>query len=247
MLLRRIGLALVAVSVVVFAVTFLHLATGNVPSSCSGHKCLEGENRWVLALPGSIFGFVGGVLMAAYAGKGYGRASGPRTFDEVRAGTYAVAEHPEKANARPVNRWTRAWRNVFGYTAAGELFLAALFFVVGSRVEDEAGGAYFTGTVLGGIGLVFAYVGWRAANKDRLHEEGIEGTARILSVTQSGLWMNNNPVIVLDLAVTLPNEPTYEVRHRETVPQVMLGALTQGGSLTVRVNPHNPSDFIVVW
>jgi hypothetical protein len=37
------------------------------------------------------------------------------------------------------------------------------------------------------------------------------------------------------------------VRHRETVPQVLLGRLTDGSTLPVRVDPKDPSHLIVVW
>jgi hypothetical protein len=247
MLLRRAGLVCIPVAVVLFAVTFLHLATSGASGSCYGSDCLRGEGRWDLLLPGSIFLFVGGLMMAAYSGRGLGRTQGPRSFDEVRTGATTLPAPSKTGTVRPVPRWTKAWRNAFGYTAAGELFLGVMFFVVGVKQPDGRGGAFFTGGVLGGIGLVFAWLGWRMAAKDALHETGLKGTARILSVRQTGMWMNNNPVVVLDLAVSVPDEPTYEVRHRETVPVVALGRLAQGDELDVRVDKRNPSDLIVLW
>jgi hypothetical protein len=220
----------------------------DTPSSCYGSNCLRGENRWVLLMPGSIFLFVGGVIMASFAGRGLGRTIGPRSFDEVRSGAAAVLPRRTTTGpARPVPRWTKAWRNAYGYTAAGELFLGGLFLVGGIKVPDARGGAFFTGGLLAAIGLLFGYLGWRMTGKDKLHETGLEGSARILSILQTGMFMNNNPVVVLDLAVTVPDEPTYEVRHREVVPQVALGRLTQGDTLEVRVDRRNPSDLIVLW
>jgi hypothetical protein len=59
--------------------------------------------------------------------------------------------------------------------------------------------------------------------------------------------LNNNPVTVLDLSIRVDGHPAYEVRHRETVPQIAIGRLTNGETLPVRVNPDKPSDFIVAW
>jgi len=247
MLLRRIGGVMVAVAVVLFAITFLHTMSYETPSACYGSDCLHGENRWVLLMPGSIFLFLGGVLLATFAGRGLGKTVGPRSFDEVRAGNATLPPPAKTGPSRPVPRWTRAWRNAFGYTAAGEIFLGTLFIIGGIKVPDARGGAFFTGGVLAGIGVLFAYIGWRMSGKDALHETGLKGKARILSILQTNMWLNNNPVVVLDLAVTVPNEPTYEVRHREVVPQVALGRLTQGDSLDVRVDKRNPSDLIVLW
>src|SRR5207244_5777857 len=61
--LRRIGIVLTVGGVVLFVISFLHIVTGNVPSECGGAECLRGENRWLLALPASVFAFVGGVIM----------------------------------------------------------------------------------------------------------------------------------------------------------------------------------------
>lgn len=248
MTLRRFGLALVAVAVVLFTVTFFHLVTApDVPSSCYGADCLHGENRWVLALPGSILLFMSGVFTASFAGRGMGKTVGPRSFDEVRAGNTTLPA-PAEARDRPVPAWTRTWRNAIGYTALGEIFLGSVFVIAGLKVHGEgSGGAYFTGGLLIAVGLVLAYASWRVHNKDRLHENGLAGTARILRMQQTGIWMNNNPLVVLDLDVSVPDEPTYQVRHREVVPQIALGRLTQGGSLQVRVDPHKPSDLIVLW
>lgn len=246
--LRRVGLVAVAIAVVMFAVTFFHLVTSpDIPSTCYGSDCLHGENRWVLALPGSIFLFMAGVFTAAFSGQGMGKTAGPASFDEVRAGHTTLPEDTPR-RTRPVSRWTRTWRNALGYTALGELFLGSLFVVAGLKVHGEgSGGAYFTGGLLIALALVLGYVSWRVNGKDMLHETGLAGTARILRMTQTGIWMNNNPLVSLDMEVSLPNLPPYEVRHREVVPQVALGRLTQGDELQVRVNPHKPTDLIVLW
>jgi hypothetical protein len=245
-MLRRVAQAVAVASVLLFVVTFVRLVNGDVPSSCIGSDCLHGTNRWVLAVPGSILLFVASVLTASFTKTGMGRPQGPRTWAEVDSGAAALA--PVRPDPPPpTKRWTRSWRNIYGATAGGELLLAALFVYGGIAEPDSRGGAFFTAAILGSLGLGIGYAGWRMAGKDKLHETGLRGTARLLSVRQTGMWMNNNPVVVLDLAVSVGDKPTYEVRHRETVPAIAVGRLTQGDTFDVKVNAHNPSDLIVDW
>ena len=245
-MLRKIGIALVVVGVIGFTIAFIHVfTTDDIPSSCSGSACFHGENRWLLALPGSIFTFVGGVLMVAFGGRGYSKSSGPKTFDEVRAGT--ATSIPDSSGFRSAPRWTRSWMNVYGWTAAGELFLATLFFIAGVVRSDARAGAWLTAAILGAVGLGLGYAGYRTAMKDRLHDIGLEGKATILSIEQTGMWINNNPVAVLKLRIQLDGYPPYEVRHRETVPAVAVGRLTSGDTLPVKVDPNRPSHYVIEW
>ena len=238
---------LTAAGVVLFAIAFLHIVTGNVPSECGGAECLHGENRWLLALPASIFAFVGGVLMISYGGRGYGRTQGPRSFDQVDSGQWSPgAGRGTDASARPL-RWSRTWRNTYILTGAGELFLATLFVIGGIAQPAAGGGLYLTAGILGTVGVIFLVIGVRAAARDRLHTTGLQGEARILGLEQTGMLMNNNPYVKLDLEVTVPGHPAYEVKHGEIVPLALLGRLTDGGTLPVRVDPNRPSHFVVEW
>lgn len=108
-------------------------------------------------------------------------------------------------------------------------------------------GGYVTGGLLSAIGIIFLWVGWKAAKKDRLHETGVEGSASILSITQTGAYLNRNPYVLFDFEVEVPGHPAYEVKHREIVPLVLLGRLAPGTSLPVRVDRDNPSHLIVEW
>jgi hypothetical protein len=101
--------------------------------------------------------------------------------------------------------------------------------------------------LLAAIGAFFLYLGWRAATKDRLHVTGVEGSARIAAIQQTGMFMNGNPYVRLDLEIDVPGHPRYEVRHGEIVPLVLLGRLTQGAALPVRVDGKNPSHLVVEW
>jgi hypothetical protein len=232
---RKVCIALVAGSVVLFGVSFLEITTSNA------------SGAWGGALMGSVLGFVVGILGLQFAGQGMGRAQGPTSFSALDSG--ALAQPAPGDDVRPTRTWTRSWMNVYFWTAAGELFLASLFVIAGiaSGEPDGITGGLVTGGILGAVGLGLGYAGYRTWHKDRLHVTGLEGRATVVGIKQTGMWLNNNPVTVLDLRIKLDGHPEYEVRHRETVPQVAIGRLTNGMTLPVRVNPDNPSDFVIEW
>jgi hypothetical protein len=247
-MLRKIGIPLAAAGAVLFVVAFLHIITGNVPSECSGSECLRGEARWLLVLPASIFAFVGGVIMTSFGGRGYGRTAGPRSFADVDSGDWGPSQRQEQPTAGGKGgRWSRSWRNVYLYTGLGETGLALLFVIGGIAQPEARGGLFLTAGILGVVGVVFLVVGARAAAKDRLHTTGLEGEATIAGIQQTGMWMNNNPYVKLDLIIRVPGHPPYEVKHGEIVPQVLLGRLTSGTPLSVKVDPNKPSHFVVEW
>jgi hypothetical protein len=246
---RRIGIVLVVASIVVFVIAFLHTVAGDVPSSCSGSECLRGENKWVLVLPGSVLGFVAGVMMISFAGRGYGRTNGPRSFGDVDSGTWTPQAVQAREAARPSRplRWTRTWRNIYLLLGAGEAGLALLFVIAGIMKPEFRGGGFLTAAILGVVGVIFLVIGQRAAQKDRLHDTGIEGEATIVSIHQTGMMMNNNPYVKLGLTIKTPGHQPYEVEHGEIVPQVLLGRLTNGQTLPVKVDPNRPSHFVIEW
>ena len=250
-MLRKIGTVLIVASVVLFVISFWKAVTGEIPSQCSGSECLQGDSRWLLVLPASIFGFVGGVIMVSFGGRGYGRTRGPRSFSQVDSGDWAPRGHGEAEGSveegRPTPTWSRSWRNVYIYTGLGETGLAALFVAAGVARPEARGGMFLTAVILGAVGIVFLVVGARAAEKDRLHVTGVEGTATIAGIEQTGMWMNNNPYVKLDLVIRVPGHQPYEVKHGEIVPQVLLGRLTNGMPLPVKVDANRPSHFVVEW
>jgi hypothetical protein len=234
---RNLARVVIAVSVVVFTVSFLVLASSENPGG-----------GWGLNIFLSIIGFMGGLFTLAYSIPGIARARGPKSFAALDA-SGGLASPVKHQVDRPAKTWTRTWMNIYFWTGLGELYLAALF-VVGGIVADDAdafSGSLGTAGILGVIGLIFMYAAYRTYNKNKLHTTGLDGRATIVGVTQTGIWANNNPVTVLDCKIHLDGHPPYEVRHRETVPQVTLGRLTTGATLPVKVNPKNPSDFVIQW
>jgi hypothetical protein len=244
---RRLGYALIAASAVLFAYAFLRTA-GAGSGSCSGTECLQGEARWGVILVGSVFGLVTGFLMVFFGGAGYGKTHGPHNFGEVDSGAWAPKERDAAAlDVQPRRRWSKTWRNIYLLTGTFEVGLAALF-VLATLVGDARPGAFLpTAAILGVLGIVFLAIGWRAAQKDRLHETGLDGEGTIAGIEQTGVWMNDQAYVRLDLIVRVPGHQPYEVKHGEIVPQVALGRLTSGETLPLKVDPDRPSHLLVQW
>lgn len=147
--------------------------------------------------------------------------------------------------------WSSRPRIALIATAIGELVLAGVFVLIGLSVPAARGGMFVTAAILGlvGVGLLAWGMkmqrGYREAQ--RLKVLGKQGTARVAGMTQTGTSMNDNPLVELDLEVTVEGRPPYRVSHREWVPLVMLGTLTMGGTLPVRVDPADPSKLMIEW
>lgn len=244
---RKLGYALIAASVVLFAYAFLRTA-GAGSGSCSGSACLRGEARWGVILVGSVFGLVTGFLMAFFGGAGYGQMHGPRSFGDVDSGAWAPKERDAAAaQVVPRRRWSKTWRNIYLLTGTFEVVLAALF-ALATVVGHARRGAFLpTAAILGVLGVVFLAIGWRAAQKDRLHDTGLDAEGTIAGIEQTGMWLNDQPYVRLDLIVRVAGHQPYEVKHGEIVPQVALGRLTSGQTLPLKFDPDRPSHLPVQW
>lgn len=129
-------------------------------------------------------------------------------------------------------------------------FLVAFFLICGAVLtvaapQFWAGPGLIAGGLLLAIGFVL--INRRASRAERLQFEGIPGEAQILELTQTGMYMNEQPVVRLKLLVEASGVPAFEAEHNYTVPLVALGALTSGGALLVYLDRTDPSRFMIDW
>ena len=102
--------------------------------------------------------------------------------------------------------------------------------------------------IIGGVMIVAAFfVGRMAADTRRVATVGLPGTARIVGLTQTGMSLNDQPQIGMDLEVSVPGLPAYRAQHKEFVPLLLLARLQPGGMIAVRVDPANPHKLVVAW
>jgi hypothetical protein len=149
--------------------------------------------------------------------------------------------------------------STFGnYSRVYLIILGVIFLVVGGAVLVFLGGIPFAGggmVLMGGIfaivGLVLigvgVMVGRKAAATNTLLATGVAGTATITGLTQTGMYLNEQPQISMDLMVNIPGRAPYPANHHEFVPLLLIGRLSSGAPLSVRVDPFNPQRLAVDW
>ena len=83
--------------------------------------------------------------------------------------------------------------------------------------------------------------------RERLRRVGLLGTARILSAEEEGHAPTGQPLVSVELAVTVPGLQPYEVRHRAPVPRWLTWRLRLRSPLAVLVDPEDPQRLLVEW
>jgi hypothetical protein len=77
-------------------------------------------------------------------------------------------------------------------------------------------------------------------NLVRSVDPAVPGQAQVLAARDTGMRVDFNPTLELDLIVHLPGQPPYPVSTRSTVSQVQLALVQPGSAVRVRVNPATP-------
>lgn len=81
----------------------------------------------------------------------------------------------------------------------------------------------------------------------RLTATGVPGTARLLSVTDTGATINDHPVCELQLEVTVPGQAPYTTTISQPVPRMQAPMLQPGTTLAVKVDPADRDAVIMDW
>jgi hypothetical protein len=76
---------------------------------------------------------------------------------------------------------------------------------------------------------------------------GTPGSAMILNVRDTGTRLNLEPMVELDLLVTVGVQPPYPVTLRSVVPIIGQGRLAPGNVVAVRVDQTQPQLAVVMW
>jgi hypothetical protein len=77
--------------------------------------------------------------------------------------------------------------------------------------------------------------------------DGEDGTATVLSATQTGALVNYNPAVQLELLVTVPGAPPYPVSVQTVVQQIHLARVQPGATLPVRVARADRNLVTIDW
>ncbi len=147
-----------------------------------------------------------------------------------------------------MGKYSRLWLFVIGII----MLVLGISFIVGLGWIPFAGGAMvLTGGILAAVGIALIVVGIivsrRAAAVDQILTTGTAGTAQVTGVTQTGMYLNEQPQLDLQLMVSIPGKAPYPARHKSFVPLMLMGRVTSGQPLAVRVDPMDPQKLVVDW
>jgi hypothetical protein len=78
-----------------------------------------------------------------------------------------------------------------------------------------------------------------------LMANGRVGSAIITDIRQTGMFVNENPQVEMDLQVTVEGLPSYTATHRQVLAQIAIPQFQPGAQVPVRVDPENPSSLII--
>jgi hypothetical protein len=82
-------------------------------------------------------------------------------------------------------------------------------------------------------------------NGQMLAMSGLEASAEVLGIEDTGALINMNPVVKLSLKISPPmGMPGFETSGQTAVSKI--GIPRKGDTIKIKYNPANPSEFVVV-
>lgn len=131
------------------------------------------------------------------------------------------------------------------------VILGAVFAVAAAAVPFVAPSVAPLGLVWGGVAVLLLATGSVKVGRQRFRKrvlaEGIAGTAEIVSMAQTRIMINYQPVMRLRLTVSLPDRAPYEAQLRQLIPSVLLVRAQPGNVVAVRVDPRKPDRPVIDW
>jgi hypothetical protein len=97
------------------------------------------------------------------------------------------------------------------------------------------------------VGLIYFFINRATGRKLALRQTGLPGTAQVLEMTQTGVYINENPQVKMNLQVQAQGIAPYQCEIKATVPLIAIGMLGTGRPLTVFVNPNDHEDIFIDW
>ena len=85
----------------------------------------------------------------------------------------------------------------------------------------------------------------QAETSERLMASGRQGTATVTALRDTGVTINDNPQVELDLDVSVGGMPVYPVTHRQVISRLAIAGFQPGATLPVRVDPLQPLSLII--
>lgn len=123
--------------------------------------------------------------------------------------------------------------------------------IADSRADGPAGGYAIAGYTMIGVAVLCLIAGFvtmvKARGKRRIETSGLSGQAKVMRVSQTSTYINDNPVLMFDLEVEAPGLAPYRTTAKATVPMYMTQRVGPGATIPVKVDPSNQNDIVIDW
>ena len=92
------------------------------------------------------------------------------------------------------------------------------------------------------IAIPFLWMRKKRQQAEHLAAVGTQGEAKILSLTDTGMLVNNNPRVTVELEITIPMRPPYRVTKTMVVPLIRMSQVQVGETVGVMVDMSDPTN-----
>ena len=137
------------------------------------------------------------------------------------------------------------------FVALIELAIGVGSAIADSRAAGSGGGYGIAAMVLLGVGVVMLIAGIvvtiKSRKKRHVEQTGVPGEARVMRLSQTGTYINENPVFMFELQVNAPGVPQFQATQSFTVPMYLVQRIGPGAVLPVKVDPSDTSEIVVDW
>ena len=138
---------------------------------------------------------------------------------------------------------------IFGFLILG--FIIAGFLVPSNAQTDDGHPLNIFFFVMAGMFLLSTggVVLWATLSNRRramIEQTWLDAEAKILEASETGTYINNQPKIRFILHVHSPMHPPCQVEHKQVIPLTAISQYQVGSTITVKVNPEDPQDILLV-
>ncbi|OFW66598.1 MAG: hypothetical protein A2Z12_08150 [Actinobacteria bacterium RBG_16_68_21] len=138
------------------------------------------------------------------------------------------------------------------FLAVGNVLVLAAFACAAAGVAIPGARAplLLTAASLALPGLIMRTVGVKLGKLVGVHpsfvDAGLHGTAVITGIGDTGVTINNDPVVAFDLDVTI-GDRRFSATLKQRTPRVIMGAVLPGSVVSVVADPEDASQVAIDW
>ena len=98
------------------------------------------------------------------------------------------------------------------------------------------------GITVAAIAIPIYFIRKNQQRAEALMKVGTQGEATILSLQDTGMFINNNPRVTLQMEIQMPYGAPYQITKTATVPLIRLSQVQVGSKVQVMVDMSDPTN-----